>query len=135
MMPTSSRTSLFKNACPRAPHSKVGSFLFLGVTLAFILPLYLKPTPPRIATVNVSGLVTQFVKTELRAKKSNRDMAADVKHFGETLETTLNHLAKTQHQVILPREAVMAGSDDETQQVAKALGLAMPDAVKPMATP
>lgn len=79
----------------------------------------------KVATVDVTGLVNQFVKAELASHKPKDAMEQDVKHFSHTLETALKEMAEQKQVVILPKEAVITGAIDLTPKINQTLQKAL----------
>lgn len=67
-----------------------------------------------IATVNITGLVDRFIKEESQKNLSPDKLKNEVSHFGNQLEQVLKVHAKDTHKILLPSEAVITGSDDDT---------------------
>lgn len=98
--------------------------LLLGMLGAAILLLGLhivSPEKPRIATVNITGIVDQFVQSQIKAHLPPSQLKQNVSDFGKQLNITLNVMAKKYHVVLMPSEAVIAGASDLTTQVEKNL--------------
>ena len=85
-----------------------------GASLLF----WLNPSP-RIATVNITGIVTQFVKAETQQKHSSEELKKRSQSFGSELEKTLKAIAKKERLIVLPSEAVIDGAVDITERVQK----------------
>jgi hypothetical protein len=95
----------------------IASFGLLFVVLSFVLDRVV----PNIATVDITGIVQQFVKTERERPISTLKKETEIKAFSHRLEATLNAMAKKHHCVLLPKEAVIAGAPDVTSGVEKQL--------------
>lgn len=112
------------------PHDLVIKTIYqlcMGMLGAVIILLFLHlwgpKENPRIATINITGLVDNFIKTEVKTKK---DLPPDevkklVQTFGATLEKTMQGLSSKYHLVLMPAEAVIAGAPDYTVIVQKHL--------------
>ena len=75
----------------------------------------------RIGTVNITGIVDGFVKTQVALKLEPKVLNERVKSFGKNLEVTLHAVAKKEGVVLMPAEAVIAGGEDYTPMVNKLL--------------
>ncbi len=92
------------------------SGMFGAAILLLILHLIQSPKSP-IATIDITKIVNQFVQSQMKLNLPKPELQKRVKVFGNQLEITLNHLAKDRHLVLLPAEAVIAGSTDLTPVV------------------
>lgn len=92
------------------------SFLFgmLGSMLIFTMFYIYAPRPQKIAVVNVTAIVREFVQKETKLNKSQDDVTKETKQFGVTLEKTLKQFSKENNLLLMPSEAVFAGSQDYT---------------------
>jgi len=69
---------------------------------------------PRIATVNLTGVVNNFIKAQVGQQLSQEEQQRRVKAFGSSLEKTMKEIALKHHVVLMPSEAVIAGARDYT---------------------
>ena len=74
-----------------------------------------------VGVVNVTAIIDQFVKSKAHQNLSIEIQKEHVKNFGLHLEAALQTIAKKQHVVLLPSEAVIAGAHDYTAAVEDAL--------------
>lgn len=81
----------------------------MGATLILMGSHFLFPAP-RIATVNLTGLIDRFIQTESSKHLPQDVMQQDIKTFGMQLEKELHQAALDQHLILLPSEAVIAGA-------------------------
>ncbi len=94
--------------------------LMVGICSSWIVSLGMhmtEPQPPTIAMVDITGLVNQFVETQVKLHLPDSELKQRVNQFGHQLQTTLTTLAEKQHEVILMQEAVVAGVPDVTPVV------------------
>jgi len=98
---------------------KIYIFLFgmLGALTAFFLVYLMSSSPKNIETVNITGLVNQFIQQESLKNLPQDAVKQETKIFGDKLERELKRLAKQKNVVLLPSEAVIAGSHDETSLI------------------
>jgi hypothetical protein len=95
------------------------SFLFgmLGaLVIVIFMNFYISPVPS-IGTVNITSLVDSFIKQESQKNVSPDVLKQEVKSFGMMLEKELKKFSKKNHLVLLPVEAVIAGSHDYTNVI------------------
>lgn len=99
---------------------------FLGGCLAVsILFLALPHTflkSPEWATVDVTGLIHDFVKTESTVVASPAQHQASVRLFSQELDGVLQRISEEKGVILVPKEAVIAGMvPDVTSEVKKDL--------------
>ena len=94
----------------------------MGATISIVLDRVILPNP-RLATVDMTGLMYQFVKSEAAGSASLVQKRAEIRDFSQKLEMALKEIAKEQHVILVPKEAVIAGSQDVTAEVATRLSL------------
>ncbi|MEM2160757.1 MAG: TrbI F-type domain-containing protein, partial [Candidatus Nitrosotenuis sp.] len=78
-------------------------------------------TKSTIATVDITGIVQQFVQSQAKLNLPKSELQKRVNTFGHQLETTLQTLSHEKHLIIMPEEAVLAGSIDLTSLVKQKL--------------
>lgn len=97
----------------------IASQLFFGMAGALFIHLILMHKTPRaIATVNIIGLEDSFVREIENLHLNPAEMEKKVMSFANTLNKTVIEIAKQKNVVLLPREAVIAGSPDFTEEIA-----------------
>lgn len=90
----------------------------LGALIVWLMLLFLHPQhETRVATVNITGIVNGFIKSQASLHVSQDVLNARVKDFAKTLDDTLHTVASEKHVVLLPSEAVIAGAADYTDVV------------------
>ena len=87
-----------------------------GAAIVLLLFHVLEP-PQRVATVDVTGIITRFVKKEANSPLSKSEIEKKVNVFGQTLDNTLKTMARNQQLILLPKEAVIAGTQDVTREI------------------
>jgi hypothetical protein len=70
-----------------------------------------------VATVDITGIVQQFIQSQTTLNLPNNQLQQRVNAFGSQLEAALQEVAKTKHMILMPREAVIAGCGDVTSLV------------------
>jgi hypothetical protein len=96
------------------------SWVGLVVVIGIILLLLCKLMPfhtQTLATVDVTGLVHQFVRSQASLNLPHKIREKQVKAFGHQLETLLKTIAIEHHVVLMPQEAVISGAVDLTPLV------------------
>lgn len=73
---------------------------------------------PELATVDIAAITQSFIQNQAQKKLNPEAKQQAVKHFSQQLETALVELSH-QHKriVLLPKEAVLSGAQDYTEQV------------------
>ena len=90
-------------------------FGLLTVMLAFVVSARLIP---EIVTVDIASITEAFIKQEAQKNLSNKEKQHSVERFSHQLERALDELAHAhKHMIIFPKEAVLKGSKDYTNQV------------------
>jgi hypothetical protein len=79
-----------------------------------------------IATVNVTGIVREFVQSQTKLNLPPKALEQHVKSFGHQLESTLKTLSNEYHVILMPQEAVIAGAQDLTPLVRQQLADEVP---------
>jgi len=97
----------------------------LGALIVMCLTIWLTPPTNAIATVDITTLTNQFIQSERSKNLSEDVLTKEAAIFGKQLEKNIKQLAHQYHLVILPKEAVMVGSVDYTQHIAKSLEKSM----------
>jgi hypothetical protein len=87
---------------------------FLGALTIMVTFHLFVDKPNKIGTVNITGIVDQFVKQESNKNVPPDKLKKEVKAFGRQLETDLTKFSKRYHVVLMPSEAIIAGSEDYT---------------------
>lgn len=92
------------------------SFLsgILGALMVFIIMNVFTAPKISIGTINITGLIDQFIKQEGQKNVSPEVLQQEVKTFGMKLEKELKAFSKQNHLILLPSEAVVSGSEDYT---------------------
>lgn len=123
-----SNPSYYKNNgyAPRPNVALIAALMMLsalmGTTISVVLSRVILPNPS-LATVDMTGLMYQFVKSEATGSASLAEKRIEVRHFSQQLETALKTIAQEKHLILVPKEAVIAGSQDITAEVGARLSL------------
>src|SRR5579872_4195966 len=73
---------------------------------------------PEVVTVDIASITESFIKQEAQKTLSTQEKKQAVTRFSHQLEGALDKIAKAHHHIIIfPREAVLKGSKDYTNQV------------------
>jgi hypothetical protein len=95
------------------------SQLIFGIIGALLVHFMLNfRAVPTIATVNITALEDSFVREISKKQLSEVEMRSQVMGFAKAINQTVFRLCKQKHLILVPSEAVMAGSQDMTQEVA-----------------
>ncbi len=94
----------------------------MGTTIPIVLNRVILPGST-LATVDMTGLMYRFVKSEASGSASLADQRFEVRAFSQKLETVLKAIAQEKHVILVPKEAVIAGGNDLTAEVASRLSL------------
>jgi len=94
-------------------------FGMLGALTLFVITHFLVISPPTIGTVNVSGIVEQFIRQESRKNLSQEILKKEVRTFGVLLDQVVKDYAKQHNVSLFLREAVVAGGRDYTSEINK----------------
>jgi Type-F conjugative transfer system protein (TrbI_Ftype) len=94
----------------------------MGTTISIVLSRVILPNS-QLATVDMTGLMYRFVKSEASGSASLTEKRVEVRAFSQQLETVLKTIAQEKHVILVPKEAVIAGSQDLTAEVAARLSL------------
>lgn len=95
------------------------SFLFGMLGSMFIITLFhcMSPSQQKIAVVNTTAIVKEFVKKQIEQNKSQDVLTNETKKFGVSLEQASKEVAEENHLILMPSEAIIAGSQDYTSEV------------------
>jgi hypothetical protein len=88
---------------------------------AFFYQLFVGMIGAQIGTVNITGMVNAFVKSQANLNLPSNELNEKVKVFGKNLEASLHEVANEKKVVLLPSEAVIAGGVDYTDYVKQRL--------------
>lgn len=88
----------------------------LGCLLVLFITSSIRPTA-RVATVNITVLVDQFIKNTSQKGLPDTELQNEVKQFGMKLDQTIKKLSQENNLVILPKEAVVSGATDYTKVI------------------
>lgn len=100
-------------------------FGMLGALIIIFIVELITPAPTVIATVDITRITQDFIKDKKQHDLSKEAFKKEVELFGSALERTIKHFADKNHVAILPKEAVMAGSQDYTHDIVMAMEKAM----------
>lgn len=86
----------------------------LGALTVFAVMHYIDSKPNTVGTVNITYLVEQYSKQEAAKNLPVELLKKEVSEFGALLEHETKKLSFEKHLVLLPNQAVIAGSKDYT---------------------
>ncbi|MHB1948906.1 MAG: TrbI F-type domain-containing protein [Gammaproteobacteria bacterium] len=95
------------------------SFMFgmLGALFIFMIVHIVDKDRIQIGTVNITGIVDQFIKQESEKNLQPDILKKEVKHFGSNLNKQLQEISKEKNIILMPSEAIIAGSRDFTSLI------------------
>lgn len=96
-------------------------FGMLGALMIFLVLHCMEKPNTKLATVNITGIVDRFIKVESEKVSSPDTLKKEVKQFGVALDKELRIFSKENGIVLMPSEAVIAGTPDYTSAVAERL--------------
>lgn len=114
-------------------------FLFISRSLPWVLGLlmgvcfFASKSQQAIGTVNITGIVNNFIETQAKSGLSNEDLRTNVQLFGKNLEKIMHRVSTKNKVVLFPAEAVIAGAKDYTLEVQQQLPMSkqlVPEALK-----
>jgi len=94
------------------------SQIFFGMIGTFLILSFIYKTPLMIATVNITGLEDTFIQETSHQSLNETEKKQTVAMFAKVLNQTMVKIAAEKHLVLVPSQAVIAGSIDLTQEVA-----------------
>ncbi len=96
---------------------KLALSLSLVISVTTNVFFYELTQKPAIATVDVGAITAQFIKEEARKHLSNDEKKTAIHTFSQRLENALTILSRSKSLVLLPREAVIKGGHDYTNEL------------------
>ncbi len=110
-----------RNNCTRMEIYAVGIIstlisILIGLSMNYYLPVNIQ-----LATVDITGIIHQFVKVESTKSSSSTQLQEQIQTFSNQLESTLKSVAKEKNVVLTPKEAVITGAVDLTPEVMRRL--------------
>lgn len=93
----------------------------VGAAIVLMAMHFVEPSPKKIATVNITGIVNQFVQSQAKRNLPPKELQQHVNAFGQELQATLNIIAQKHNVTLLVQEAVVAGAQDLTPIVKQQL--------------
>lgn len=102
----------------------------MGATISIVLDRVILPNP-HLVTVDMTGLMYRFVKSEATGLASLVQQRAEVQAFSQRLEAVLKDVAHEKQVILVPKEAVIAGGNDLTEEVSARLSLSLAPSISP----
>jgi Type-F conjugative transfer system protein (TrbI_Ftype) len=91
----------------------------ISILTALVTSLGIQTFSPKIATVDVLSITSQFIKEEANKSHTPLEREAAIKAFSHNLESALQKLAHSKSCILLPKEAILTGSRDYTAELKK----------------
>jgi hypothetical protein len=101
--------------------SHVREWLLLTFIAVLVFSKVTSTKSATLATVDVTGIVQQFVRSQATLNLPPKVLEQRVNAFGHQMEATLKSLAQERHLLLLPQEAVISGAVDVTSVVKERL--------------
>ena len=93
-------------------------FLMALIIDLMILSVYHHSIPhPQIITIDLKGLTEARLKHLASKSLNEKDSLKAIQTYAEQLETLLQEMSIQNHWIILPREAVIKGAPDLTDEI------------------
>ena len=97
-------------------------FLMALIIDLIVLSIYHHSIPhPQIVTVDLKGLTEVSLKQLASKSLNEKDSLKAIQNYAEQLETLLQEIASQNHWIILPKEAVIKGAQDLTNDITEQL--------------
>ena len=97
-------------------------FLMALIIDLIVLSVYHHSIPhPQIVTVDLKGLTEVSLKQLASKSLNEKDSLKAIQNYAEQLETLLQEIASQNHWIILPKEAVIKGAQDLTNDITEQL--------------
>lgn len=109
---------MYKNILSKESIYIVLSQIIFGILGALLVHVMLHRNSPIVATVNITGLEDSFIRETSSQTLSPNDAKQKVALFAMQLDQSVKKLAQEKNMILVPKEAVIAGSIDVTQSVA-----------------
>ena len=91
--------------------------LLFGMVGALVIQLFFIHQSPHIVTVDITGMVKSFEDEILKQKLSTDEFSQKVQIFGKALNSTLITYSEKNHLILVPKEVVIAGNVDKTDEI------------------
>lgn len=98
----------------------------LGAAIVLMITHAVEPPAKRVATVDITGIVNQFVQAQATHQLPANELQQRVTTFGRQLQLAVNQVARERHVVLMVQEAAVAGAPDLTAAVRQQLSLPPP---------
>lgn len=106
----------FRDALEKILYGMLGAVL-VGLIIELWSPAALNK--PEIVTVNITGMINQYVKTLAKANLTQDQMMQQVSTFAKDIQLVIKETSKKHHWMIMPSQAVLSGGHDVTPMIQK----------------
>jgi len=97
-------------------------FLIALIIDLMILSIYHHSIPhPQVVTIDLRGLTETHLKNLASKSLNEKDSLKAIHTYAEHLETLLEGISSQNHWIILPKEAVIKGARDLTDEITEQL--------------
>lgn len=109
---------MYKSAEKRQLTSVLHSPLVFVLMLALIIQsIYYSHQSVTIGTVNITAIISSFVKETAKQNLTMKQKQKKVNKFGLSMQRVMIEMAQKKHMIIMLSESVIAGSRDYTKEV------------------
>lgn len=91
--------------------------ILFGMLGALIIQFVFIQKAQQVVTVDIIGIVKSFENELLKQKLSENESAKVIQKFGEALNLTVSDYSTKKHFILLPKQAVIAGDLDKTNEI------------------
>ncbi|GEM_PF-1633303 len=99
------------------PHLFSCLFGMLGASIIFMMIHIIEKPSIKLGTVNITGMVDHFIKQESEKNIQGEVLKKEVRQFGSSLDKELQRFSKENGIVLMPSEAIIAGTEDYTSLI------------------
>jgi len=97
-----------------------GTACLFGAMGSLLVLLMMRFSPPiNLGTVNVTGIVDQFISQESKKNLTKESLEKEVNQFGIKLDKEIKDFSQEHHVVLFLHEAVIANAHDYTEAIQK----------------
>lgn len=93
----------------------------LGALLVVVIFEWTASHPKEMATVDITAITSNFTSEIKLQKLSEEELKNKITAFGINLEKEIKKLSEDNHLILMPKEAVIAGTPDYTEYLSAKL--------------
>jgi|SRR5579872_2963078 len=91
--------------------------IMFGMLGALIIQFIFIQKSQQVVTVDIIGIVKSFESELLKQKLPENESAKEIQKFGKALDSTVSSYSYNKHLILLPKQAVIAGDIDKTNEI------------------